>query len=333
MRAAVVSEPAGKFEIVNLPIPTPANNEVLIKVEACGICHGDSVTVEGGFDGKCKLPRIPGHEIIGIIKEIGKNAKGSWKVGQRVGVGWHADHCGSCNECIHGEFGACKFAKVTGLDVDGGYAEYMISKTEALSEIPENLDPIISAPIMCAGRTTFGALIEGNAKPGDLVAISGFGGLGHLALKYAKEMGFVVAVISRGQAKKELAVKMGARYYIDSQTGDVSKELMKLGGAKLILATAPNAKILEKLTDGICRNGTIMIITYVGQPMNFVAGKLLHSNGIIRGWTGGVASDALKFSSSNLILPTVETFKLDEVQKAYDKMMSGEVKFRAVITF
>jgi D-arabinose 1-dehydrogenase-like Zn-dependent alcohol dehydrogenase len=329
MKAIQVRSPGSEFELVEIEVPQPGQDEVLIRVEACGVCHGESVVKEGRFPG-IEYPRVPGHEVIGIIDKLGSESK-CWEVGQRVGVGWHAGHCHHCLACRTGNFGACEDSLTTGLSSDGGYAEYMVARMDALSPIPEGLDPVTAAPILCAGRTTFGALKHSDAKGGDLVAVHGFGGLGHLAVQYANKLGFRTAVISRNRDKEELAHKLGAHHYIDSCTQDAGNELMALGGAKLILATAPDAKVISQLVGGLGRRGNLMIVTYVGEPMTLSPAALLRGEGSISGWVGGNPDDALRFSALTKVMPMVEVYPLEHAAIAYERMMTAKVRFRAVL--
>ena len=266
MKAIRISSPGADFELVQMEVPEPGNNEVLIKVEACGVCHGDVMAKEGHMPG-IKYPIIPGHEVVGIIEKIGPPLGGSggplvtkWKVGQRVGVGWHGSHCNQCTACRKGDFGACENSLTTGLHLDGGYAEYMIARTEVIINIPDELNSVEAAPLLCAGRTTFGALQSSGAKGGDLVAIHGLGGLGHLAVQYAVKLGYKTVVLSRGREKEELAYKLGAHVYIDTDKGDAAKQLLGLGGARVILCTAPNGKAVSDLIQGLGRNGQAIIV-------------------------------------------------------------------------
>ena len=330
MRAIQVNEPGADFKLVEIPIPEPNQNEVLIKVEACGICHGDALVKEGHFPG-ITYPRIPGHEVVGTIKKLGSDSK-YWKIGQRVGIGWHGGHCGYCRACRNGQFGSCENALVTGLSIDGGYAEYMVARMEVLNPIPNELDSIKAAPLLCAGRTTFGALKSSNLKGGDLVAIHGLGGLGHLAVQFAVKLGLKVAGISRGKEKEELAKKLGIHYYIDSNAVDPAQELTKLGGAKAIICTAPNSKSMAGLIDGLAPNGQMIIITFSYEPMTLSPITLMRGQKSICGWVGGTPEDALRFSVVSGVRPLIEVFPLEQAASAFEKMMTAKVHFRAVLT-
>ena len=329
MKAIQISSPGNDFELVHKEVPKPKENEVLIKVEACGVCHGDSIVKEGRFPG-LQYPRTPGHEVVGIIDQLGSKSK-HWKEGQRVGVGWHGGHCFECPACRSGEFGACVDSSTTGITTDGGYAEFMIARMEALNSVPSSLDPVEAAPLLCAGRTTFGALQNSVAKGGDLVAIHGLGGLGHLGLQFAIKLGFETAVLSRGKEKEALARKLGAHHFIDTNTADAAKELMNLGGAKVILCTAPNGKAISELVSGLSRDGQMIIVTYINEMMQFSPANLMRGSRSISGWVGGDPEDALRFSVLTGVRPMVEVFPLEQAALAYEKMMSGKVHFRAVL--
>jgi D-arabinose 1-dehydrogenase-like Zn-dependent alcohol dehydrogenase len=329
MKAIQISSPGNDFELVHKEVPKPKENEVLIKVEACGVCHGDAIVKEGRFPG-LQYPRIPGHEVVGIIDQLGSKSK-YWKVGQRVGVGWLGGHCFECPACRSGEFGACEESSTTGITTDGGYAEFMVARMEALNSVPDNLIPVEAAPLLCAGRTTFGALQNSVAKGGDLVAIHGLGGLGHLGLQFAIKLGFETAVLSRGREKEALALKLGAHHFIDTDASDAAKELMNLGGAKVILCTAPNGKAISELVSGLGRNGQMIIVTYVNEMMQISPANLMRCGRSISGWVGGKPEDALNFSVLTGVRPMVEVFPLEQAALAYEKMMSAKVHFRAVL--
>lgn len=329
MKAIQVKSPGAAFELVELEIPEPKENEVLIKVEACGICHGDSVAKEGHMPG-VKYPIIPGHEVIGIVEKTGAAVK-EWKKGQRVGVGWHGGHCFQCSACRKGNFGACEHSLTTGLHLDGGYAEYMIARAEVIVSIPDELKSLVAAPLICAGRTTFGALKDSPAKAGDLVAIHGLGGLGHLAVQYAVKMGFKTVVLSRGKAKKEMALKLGAHAYIDTDEGEPAKELNKLGGAQVILCTAPSSKAISALIPGLARNGQAVIVTGAGDMLQIPTGLMLGGQRSIKGYVSGSIEDAINFSVLTKVSPMIEVFPLEQAAVAFEKMMTAKVLFRAVL--
>jgi alcohol dehydrogenase/propanol-preferring alcohol dehydrogenase len=329
MKAIQISQCRGEFELVEMERPVPRANEVLIKVEACGICHGDAVIKEGTFP-NLSYPRIPGHEVIGIIAEIGDRVT-TWKTGDRVGVGWHGGHCFQCKECRKGNFWGCEKAEITGITRDGGYAEYMTAREEVLVSIPFELNAMKGAPLVCAGRTAFGALKNCGAQAGDLVAIHGLGGLGHLALQYAVKMGFKTAVLSRGVKKKELAYSLGAHFYMDTASGDVVKELNDLGGAKAILCFAPDSRQISALAAALGQNGKLVIVTGVNEPLHISANLFLAHGRSITGFTGGEISDALEFSLLSKIAPMIESFPLEQASQAFARMMDSSVRFRAVL--
>lgn len=329
MRAIQIKAPNADFELVQIEIPEPKETEVLIKVEVCGICHGDSLAKEGRMPG-IKYPIIPGHEVVGIIERTGSLVT-QWLAGQRVGVGWHVGHCFKCSACRNGNFNACEKSLTTGLHLDGGYAEYMIARQEVLVSIPEELSSLNAAPLLCAGRTTFGALKESNAKAGDLVAIHGLGGLGHLAVQYAVKMGFQTIVISRGKEKEQLAYKLGAHGFIDTEISDGAKELMKLGGARLILCTAPNAGAISSLIPGLGRNGQALIITGTGEMLQIPGMMLLNGQRSVKGFVSGNIEEAIHFSLLTKVFPIIEVFPLEQAALAYEKMISAKVHFRSVL--
>lgn len=330
MRAIQISKPGGEFELVRREIPVPAENEVLIKVEACGVCHGEAVIKEGYFPNLI-YPRIPGHEVIGTIIKPGRDID-RWKAGEKVGVGWHGGHCFKCKECLKGNFRNCENAITTGIDRDGGYAEYMTAREEALVAIPDTLDHVKGAPLLCAGRTTFGALKFSGAQAGDVVAIHGLGGLGHLALQYAVKMGFKPVVLSRGTTKEQLAYDLGAYAYIDTTTKDAVKELNKMGGAKAIICLAPNSKEISALTAGLRRHGKMVIVTAVNEPLQIPSNSFLGRECYLTGFAGGDIAETLDFSIFTNVIPMVEVFPLEEAAQAYQKMMNAKVLFRAILT-
>ena len=333
MRAVQVSRPNGPFEIVEREIPQPGPASVRIKVQACGVCHSDSFTKEGTFPG-IQYPRIPGHEIIGLVDAVGPNTR-RWTPGQRVGVGWNGGYCGYCDACRRGDFFACQTATlVTGITSDGGYADYMIADASAVALMPEGLSPVEGAPLMCAGVTTFNCLRNSGAKPGDVVAVLGLGGLGHLGVQYASKMGFQTVAIARGSDEESLARKLGAQYYINNQAQDPAVELHKLGGAKVILATAPSAEAMSAVLGGLGVNGTLMIIG-VGGPIPASPAQLIAGCQSIRGWYSGMAidsQDTLAFSVLSGVRSMNEVLPLERAAEAYDRMMAGKARFRIVLT-
>ena len=327
MKAVRVSSPGADFELVDVPIPEPGENEVLIKVEACGICHGDALAREGRYPG-IKYPIIPGHEVVGNIDRLGPGIT-DWQVGQRVGVGWHGGHCLRCKACRKGDFPACENALTTGLSTDGGYAEYMVARSEALNSLPDELSSLEAAPLLCAGRTTFGALQNSPARGGDLVAIHGLGGLGHLAVQYAVKLGFRTAVLSHSPEKEQLAYQLGAHLFIDAAAA--AQELKKLGGAKVILCTAPSGKAISALVDGLAGSGKIIIVTAPPDMVQIPAFLLLGGSRSLGGWVGGSIEETIRFSVLFHVAPMVEVFPLEQAAQAYEKMMTSKVHFRAVL--
>jgi D-arabinose 1-dehydrogenase-like Zn-dependent alcohol dehydrogenase len=332
MRVVQVSRPNGPFEIVERPIPEPGAGAVRIKVLACGICHSDSLTKEGAFPG-IQYPRVPGHEVAGVIDAVGPGVPG-WERGQRVGVGWNGGYCGYCDPCRRGEFFACVRGQVTGLSYDGGYGEYLIAPASAVALMPAELPPVEAAPLMCAGLTTFNALRNSGARPGDVVAVLGLGGLGHLGVQYAAKMGFHTVGIARGKDKELLARKLGAAVYIDSQTQDSAAELLKLGGAKVILATATSGEAMSAVQGGVAVNGTLLIVG-AAESMQVSPLSLLMGCRSVKGWYSGTSidsQDTLAFSMRSGVRPMIETYPLERVAEGYDRMMSGKARFRVVLT-
>lgn len=333
MRSVQIPRPQGSFEIVERAKPEPENRQVRIRIQACGICHGDSVTKDGLFP-NIKYPIVPGHEIIGIIDAVGDDVI-QWKIGQRVGVGWFGGHCGYCESCRRGDFVTCQYAQVPGISYDGGYADYMVAPMEALASIPEELRSIEAAPLMCAGITTYNALRNSGARVGDVVAILGIGGLGHLGVQYAAKMGFNTVAIGRGKDEEELVKRLGARKYIDNRSQDSVQELNKLGGAKVILATVPSGKAMSAVLGGLSVNGKLIVIGASDEPIEASPTLLLSGRRSIVGWPSGTSidsQDALSFSVLAGIRPMTEVFPLEEVADAYNQMISGRARFRAVLT-
>lgn len=334
MKAAQISCPGSNFEVVEREIPEPGYGQVLIQVQACGICHGDEAVKQGYYPG-IEYPRIPGHEIAGIIHKVGEGVA-AWRVGQRVGVGWHGGHCFQCAACREGDFVNCQNALVCGIHYDGGFAEYMVAPQEALALIPDQLSAVEAAPLVCAGITTYNALRNSGAKAGDIVAVQGLGGLGHLGVQFANKLGFKTVAISRGQEKQELAKKLGAHVYIDTEVSNVAGKLAELGGAQTIIATAPNGKSISALVGGLANNGKLIVVAAPGEAIEIAAMDLITGRRSIQGWYSGDAKDSeetLQFSAFSGILPQVETYKLEQINEAYDRMITGKVRFRAVIVF
>lgn len=333
MNAVVVEEP-GKIEIKEVDIPEPEDDEVLIKVKASGICHSDVFTVEKQMP-FIDLPRIPGHEVAGVVEETGSDVD-QWEEGDRVGVGWHGGHCFECEQCRRGNFLKCENQEVTGVTRDGGHAEYMVAREEAVARMPEAQSFEDAAPIMCAGVTTFNALRHTDARPGDLVAVQGIGGLGHLGIQYASEAGYETVALSHSSDKEDYAYKLGADYFIDSSEEDIAEKLNEMGGAKVILCTAPHKDAIESTFEGMGVNGDTTIVGVPSEPVEVSVNTLLDTQGQISGWSTGHARDSqdtLEFSELRDIFPETETFSLEEYEEAYRKMMNNEVRFRAVVTF
>ena len=331
MRVVQVSRPNGPFEIVERPIPEPGAGSVRIKVQACGICHSDSFVKEGGFPG-LQYPRVPGHEVAGVIDAVGPGVPG-WEPGQRVGVGWNGGYCGYCDHCRRGEFFACVRGQITGITYDGGYGEYLIAPASAVARMPAELPPVEAAPLMCAGITTFNALRNSGARPGDVVAVLGLGGLGHLGVQYAVKMGFHTVAIARGRDKEPFAKQLGASNYIDSQAQDPAAELLKLGGAKVILATVTSGQAMSAAQGGLAVNGRLMIVG-AAQSMEVSPLFLLSGCRSVKGWYSGTSidtQDTLTFSARNGVRSMNESFPLDRVTEAYDRMMNGKARFRVVL--
>jgi D-arabinose 1-dehydrogenase-like Zn-dependent alcohol dehydrogenase len=332
MRAVQVARPGAKLELVEREVPQPVAGTVRIKVEACGVCHSDSFTVEGTFPG-IEYPRVPGHEVIGTIDALGPGVS-DFAPGQRVGVGWHGGQDGRCDACRRGEFFACRLHLVTGISSDGGYAEYMIARSEALARFPQGLSPVESAPLVCAGVTTFKALRRSGARGGDVVAVLGIGGLGHLGVQYAAKMGFRTVAIARGSQREDLAKKLGAHVFIDSTARDAVAELNKLGGAKAILATAPSAKAASALIDGLGPNGKLLVVGASADPIEAMPAALITTQRSIEGQYSGIAIDTqetLEFSELTGVKSMNETFPLERAPEAYQRMMSGKAVFRDVL--
>lgn len=332
MRVAQISRPNGPFEIVERPIPDPGAGSVRIKVLACGICHSDAITKEGQFAG-IQYPRVPGHEIAGVIDAVGAGVVG-WEPGQRVGVGWNGGYCGHCDPCRRGNFFACTSGQVTGVTFDGGYGEYLIAPASAVARMPAELPPVDAAPLMCAGLTTFNALRNSGARPGDVVAVLGLGGLGHLGVQYAAKMGFHTVGIARGKDKESLARDLGAAVYIDSQAQDPAAELVKLGGANAILATAISGEAMSAVAGGLAINGTMLVVG-VADSMQVSPLMLLMGCRSVKGWYSGTSidsEDTLRFSARTGVRSMNESFPLERVAEAYDRMMSGKARFRVVLS-
>jgi len=333
MKAVQISKPGGNFEVVERPIPQPGRGQVRIKVEACGICHSDALVKEGHWPG-IQYPRVPGHEIAGRIDAVGADVT-LWKPGQRVGVGWHGGHCFQCDPCRRGDFINCKSEKITAIHFDGGYAEYMVAPAEAVALMPDDLPADEAAPLMCAGITVFNALRNSGARGGDLVAVQGIGGLGHLGIQYARQMGFRTVAIGRGGDKQVLAKKLGAHEYVDTSAGDPAAALQKLGGAHVVLATAPDSKSMSVLVNGLGPNGTLIVVGAGMESLNVTPLQLIMGSKTVRGWASGTARDSqdtLEFSAFSGVRPMIERYPLEKAADAYQQMISGKARFRVVLT-
>ncbi len=322
MKVAQIAKPGGDFQIVERELPAPEAGQVRIKVQACGVCHSDVLTKEGLWPG-IQYPRIPGHEVVGIIDEVGAGVS-EWTIGQRAGVGWHGGHDGTCTSCRRGDFGNCQNMKIAGISYDGGY-----------QQIPESLNDAEAAPLLCAGVTTFNALRHSGALPSDLVAVQGIGGLGHLGIQFASKFGYKVAAIGRGSENAALAKKLGASVYIDSKTTNAAEELQKLGGARVILATAPSSKAMSELIDGLGPNGKLLVIGADFEPIEVTPIQLISGSRTIQGWASGTPTDSedtLRFAELTGVRPMIETYPLEKAGEAYARMMSGDAQFRVVLT-
>jgi D-arabinose 1-dehydrogenase-like Zn-dependent alcohol dehydrogenase len=333
MKVAQISKPGAGFEVVEREIPEPGAGQVRIKVQACGVCHSDALTVEGAWPG-IQYPRVPGHEVAGIIDEVGEGVS-VWTKGQRVGVGWHGGHDNTCRECRRGDFRNCRNQKIAGVSYDGGYEQYMVAPVEALVSIPESLNDAEAAPLLCAGITTYNALRHSGAFPGDLVAVQGIGGLGHLGVQFANKLGYKVVAIGRGPRDAALAKKLGASVYIDSKATNAAEELQKLGGAKVILATAPDSKAMSELIDGLGPNGKLIVVGATFDPIEVTPIQLIGGSKSIQGWAAGTPADSedtLRFAELSGVRPMIETYPLEQAAEAYARMLSGKAEFRVVLT-
>jgi len=332
MKVAQVAKAGADFEIVEREIPQPGPGQVRIRVQACGVCHSDVLTKEGGWPGLV-YPRVPGHEVAGVIDEAGSGVT-QWKKGQRVGVGWHGGQDGTCLACRRGDFANCANLKITGLSYDGGYQEYMIAPVEAVARMPESLDAAEAAPLLCAGITTFNALRHSGALPSDLVAVQGIGGLGHLGIQFAKKCGYRVAAVGRRPENASLAKQLGADVYIDSASTDAATELQKLGGARVILATAPSGKAMSSLVGGLGANGTLLVVGASAEPIEVSPNQLLFGRKRVQGWPGGMPTDSedtLRFAEMTGVRPMIEKLPLEKAPEAYARMIEGKARFRMVL--
>jgi D-arabinose 1-dehydrogenase-like Zn-dependent alcohol dehydrogenase len=333
MRAVQVSEPGGPFELVERDVPAPGRGEALVRVHACGICHSDSFAKEGGYPG-VTFPAVPGHEIAGTIEALGEGVQG-WETGQRVGVGWFGGNCGYCESCRRGDLIGCEHMEIPGITSDGGYADYVLVDAGALALMPDDLADVDAAPLMCAGITTYNALRQSSARGGDLVAILGLGGLGHLGVQFAAKLGFRTVAIARGAEKGELARKLGAERYVDSTAEDPAEELSKLGGAKVILSTITNAEAVAAAFGGLAQRGELVIVGASMEPLGIPPAALIGGNKSIVGHASGTSRDSedtLLFSVLADVRPMIETLPLEQAAEAYEKMISGDARFRMVLT-
>jgi D-arabinose 1-dehydrogenase-like Zn-dependent alcohol dehydrogenase len=333
MKAAQIPKAGGDFEIVEREIPKPGAGHVLIKVQACGVCHSDLFTKEGYWPG-IQYPRVPGHEVAGVIDGLGAGVS-EWKKGQRAGVGWHGGHDGTCLQCRRGDFGNCQNLKIAGISYDGGYQQYMVAPVEALTTLPESLSDVEAAPLLCAGITTYNALRHSGAMPGDLVAVLGIGGLGHLGIQFANKFGYKVAAIGRGLESAALAKKLGANVYIDNKVTNAAEALQKLGGAQVILATAPSSKAMSEVIDGLGPNGKLVVVGASLDSIEVTPVQLITGSRAIQGWASGTPADAedtLRFAELTGVRPIIETYPLEKAAEAYARMMSGNAQFRVVLT-
>lgn len=330
---AQVGKAGGEFELVEREIAQPGAGEVRIKVQACGICFSDHLVKDGVWPGLV-FPRVPGHEVVGVVDEVGAGVE-EWKKGDRVGVGWHGGHCFVCASCRRGDFVTCEREPITGMTRDGGYQQYMIARHEAVALVPESLDAAEAGPLLCAGITTFNALRNSGARVGDLVAVQGIGGLGHLGIQYAAKAGYRVVGIGRGPENAALAKKLGAFAYIDSKASSVAAEVNKLGGARVVLSTAPNAKAMAEVIDGLGVGGKLVVVGAPFEPMEVSVLQLIMKRRGIQGWPSGTAMDSqetLQFSEYAGVKAMVEKFPLEKVKEGYERMVSGHATFRVVLT-
>ncbi len=333
MTVAQVTKPGTPFDLVEREIPQPGAGQVRVRVQACGICHSDVLTRENQWPG-IQYPRVPGHEVAGVIDVVGAGVT-EWKAGQPVGIGWHGKHCGVCNPCRRGDFANCVRLMITGISFDGGYAEYMIAPVQALASLPDGISPEEAAPLLCAGITTFNALRHSGAMPGDLVAIHGIGGLGHLGIQFARKFGYQVVAVGRGAENATLATKLGANAYLDSSAVNAAAELKKMGGARVILTTAPNAKSMSALIDGLGANGSLVVVGATTDPIEVSPIQLIQGKKSIQGWASGIPTDSedtLRCAAQNGVRPMIETYPLARANEGYDRMMSGKAQFRVVLT-
>lgn len=331
MKAVQVRQARGSFEIVEREVPEPGPGQVRLAVEACGICHSDAITKEGWMP--VQYPRVPGHEVVGRIDRVGPGVT-AWKEGQHVGVGWHGGHCGQCDACRVGDFVTCVAQQVCGISYDGGYAEYMVAPQDALARVPEGMSSEDAAPLLCAGVTTFNSLRNMDVRPGDLVAVQGIGGLGHLGIQYSRKLGYRTVAISRGGDKRQLALELGAHEYIDTEKGPVAEALQKLGGARVIMVTASSSSLASELVGGLGRNGTLLLLGAGNEPIPVSGLQLLSKRLRVQGWPSGIpqdSQDTMAFSKLTDVRSRNEVFPLERAAEAYERMMSNHARFRVVL--
>ena len=332
MKAAIVPQPGAAIEIVEREIPRAGAGQVVVKVQACGICHSDTLTVDGTWPG-IEYPRVPGHEIAGVVEEVGEGVVG-WSAGQRVGVGWYGGHCGHCDRCRRGDLVLCENGMVPGVSYDGGYAEYVLVPAQTLARIPESLNDVDAAPLLCAGITTFNALRNSGVRPGEVVAVLGLGGLGHLAVQYAAKLGFETVAIARGTEKGDYARELGAHHYIDSTAENVAERLTALGGAKIVLATVTSGKAMSDAFGGLAVDGKLLVLGIADGPIEINSVQAIMGRRSVQGWPSGVAADSedtLAFSARSGVRPQIEVYPLDKAAEAYERMLSGKARFRVVL--
>ncbi len=332
MRAIQIPEPGKDFSVVDLTTPQPGYAQVCVRVEACGICHSDAMVKDGHWP-NLKYPRVPGHEVAGTIHSLGDGVA-DWAVGARVGIGWHGGHCGHCDPCRSGDFITCENLAITGFDFDGGYAQYIVAPANSLARIPDQLTFAEAAPLLCAGVTTYNSLRHSRALPGDVVAVHGIGGLGHLAVQFARQSGYHVVAISRGDDKEELALKLGAHQYVNTDRAKPAEALMRLGGARAIVATAPNSAAMSELVGGLGRNGVLLAIAATMDSLTVAPAMLIGRRLAIQGWPSGAPKDSeetLVFCALTGVRAMIEEFPLEDVAKGYERMMSGKMRFRGVL--
>ena len=330
-RYVQVVKAGGPLELVTREVPEPAAGQVRVRVQACGVCHSDSVTMYGVFP--IDYPRAPGHEVVGVVDAVGEGVT-QWKTGQRVGIGWYGGHCGKCEPCRRGDHICCVMLQIPGVTYDGGYADYIVAPAMALAAVPDSLSGAEAGPLLCAGITTFNAIRNSGARPPDVVAILGMGGLGHLGVQYAAKMGYTTVAIARGADKEKFAHELGAHYYIDNAAQDVSAELQKLGGARTIIATVTDADAMSSSIGGLGHQGKLIILGVPGDPLKVPAIPLIMQKRAVAGWPSGTSidsEDTLKFSSLFGVKALIEKYPLEKAPEAFERMMSGKARFRVVL--